>query len=67
MIKTPLSTQIECLTEMGVHHDLFVSADKRELHLWDYDKLLPVLIRLEAAGVLLDEQIDKGDFYILKF
>jgi len=66
MIKAPLSGKLESLKDFK--HDLFIDKNGvRELHVWEHDKLIDVLVRLEAGGALPDSVTNKGDFYIVTF
>lgn len=72
MIKTAISVYLECLTDHEIHHSLFISNQKCELHLWDQHRLEATLKWLEAIGVTMDSIIkmdeDKDNFfYIIKF
>lgn len=75
MIKSPVSASLECLKTAEIHHDLFISSNQCELHLWDADKLKDALMWLEGAGIVTDSIIRKpgsndegdSDFYIILF
>lgn len=70
MIKEPISGYLECLQDAEIHHSLFISRDKCELHLWDVNRFEDTLNLLNDRGVIPDSIVKGGDedfFYFIRF
>lgn len=76
MIKTPVSGQLDCLRLAGIKHDMFISRDQCELHLWDDKRLHETIIILNSREITIDSIVSVPDsepspehecFYIIKF
>lgn len=67
MINTPVSAQLECLTNERIHHSLFISHDIHELHLWNLNKLKQTLELLQSRSIEVGSIIKMNEYYLIKF